>query len=214
MAKHDRNYGSHTPALAVPPSVVDPRPAALQAHLAKRKAHREQRVAIIQQIEKARQSRVISYVTSQRGMFGAQIGLDAIRLFREELGRAGKVDSLDLLLITRGGDVMVPFRLMSLLREFAKKVSVIVPYMAHSAGTLISLGADEIVMGTMGELGPVDPSVTNQFNPVLAEEDQVGNAPKPRPRIPISVEDVTSSLTSPRSTPGSIQRVWQPPIRL
>lgn len=46
----------------------------------------------------------------------------------------------------------------------------------------------------MGELGPVDPSVTNQFNPVLAEEDQATSPPKPRPRIPISVEDVTSFI--------------------
>src|SRR5205807_9050334 len=55
-------------------------------------------------------------------------------------------------------------------------------------------------MGAMGELGPVDPSVTNQFNPILDEQDIQGTArPKPRPRIPISVEDVTSYLNFAKS---------------
>ena len=68
--------------------------------------------------------------------------------------------------------------------------------MAHSAGTLIALGADSIIMGAMGELGPVDPSVTNQFNPVVESDDfKDGKLPTPRPRIPISVEDVTSYLS-------------------
>lgn len=106
------------------------------------------------------------------------------------------MDQLDLLLITRGGDTLVPLRLMSLLREYAKEVHVLVPYMAHSSGTLIALGADEIVMGAMGELGPVDPSVANQFNPVLEPEDQqpAQSKIKPRPRIQISVEDVASYI--------------------
>ena len=64
------------------------------------------------------------------------------------------------------------------------KFSVLIPYYAKSAATLLSLAADEIVMGPMGELGPVDPSVANIFNPLIDEKDpQKGN-------IPISVEDV------------------------
>jgi hypothetical protein len=194
MPKHNRAHASPAATMTTTPPTTDLRAAAVQMHVDRRHQFRASRLALIQQIEAARKSRVVSYVTSQRGTAGAQIGQDAIRMFREELGKVGKVENLDLLLITRGGDTMVPFRLMSLLREFAKKVSVIVPYMAHSAGTLIALGADEIVMGTMGELGPVDPSVTNQFNPVMAEEDQAASPPKPRPRIPISVEDVTSYI--------------------
>ena len=55
----------------------------------------------------------------------------------------------------------------------------------------------------MGELGPVDPSVTNAFNPILAQEDIQGTAPpKPRPRIPISVEDVASYLNFAKSRGG------------
>ncbi|MGD0294127.1 MAG: hypothetical protein ABSB30_09750 [Terracidiphilus sp.] len=173
-------------------------------HLQKRAASRQRRLQFIGTIERARQSKVLTYVTASRPPFGAQIGMDAIRIFRDQLGTLGKVKQLDLLLITRGGDTLVPLRLMSLLREFASRVSVLVPYMAHSSGTLIALGADEIVMGAMGELGPVDPSVANQFNPILEADDQPGpaNSVKPRPRIPISVEDVISYITFAKEDAG------------
>jgi hypothetical protein len=181
------------------PPTPDPRAPAIAAHLQKRSSERVNRLALLKRIEQERKSTVISYVTSSRGALGAQIGNDTIRIFREHLGRAGKVEQLDLLLITRGGNTLTPLRLVSLLREYSKRICVLVPYMAHSAGTLIALGADEVVMGAMGELGPVDPSVANHFNPIQATEDIQGTTPKPRPRIPISVEDVTSYLSFAQS---------------
>ena len=48
---------------------------------------------------------------------------------------------------------------MSLLRERFKSVSVLVPYMAFSAATIFSLGADEIVMHPHASLGPIDPQI-------------------------------------------------------
>jgi ClpP class serine protease len=45
---------------------------------------------------------------------------------------------------------------------------VIIPNMAKSAGTLIALGADKIVMGHCSEVGPTDPQIR-----IL-----VGNAPQ------------------------------------
>jgi hypothetical protein len=180
------------------------RQAVTAMHLQKRAACRQKRLQLVIAIERARNSQVLTYVTASRPPLGAQIGMDAIRVFRDHLGRMGKVKQLDLLLITHGGDTLVPLRLMSLLREFADRVSVLVPYMAHSSGTLIALGADEIIMGAMGELGPVDPSVANQFNPILEADDQPGppNNLKPRPRIPISVEDVASYITFAKEDAG------------
>lgn len=46
-----------------------------------------------------------------------------------------------------------------MLREYGSEINVLVPYKAHSAATLIALGADHIVMGKKGELGPIDPSL-------------------------------------------------------
>lgn len=172
-------------------------------HRQTRTGPREKRLALLKGIEQDRASHVITYVTSSRVRLNAQIAMDVIRLFREILGQMGHIEKLDLVLITRGGNILAPLRLMSLLREYSKNVNVLVPYMAHSAGTLLALGADEIVMGAMGELGPVDPSVANQFNPVLDPQDiQNDSKTIPRARIPISVEDVTSYLDFAKSHAG------------
>lgn len=157
---------------------------------------RPHRLKLLGDIAASRGSYVLSYVTSNRPHMGTMIGSDAIRIFREVVGGAKTHDKLDLVLVTHGGHTLTPLRLVSLFREFFKEVNVLIPYMAHSAGTLIALGMDSIVMGAMGELGPVDPSVTNHFNPTIESEDaKDGKLPTPRPRIPISVEDVTSYLS-------------------
>jgi hypothetical protein len=38
--------------------------------------------------------------------------------------------------------------------------SILIPFRANSAATLIALGADQIVLGKQGELGPIDPQLT------------------------------------------------------
>ena len=168
---------------------------AVSAQSSLRSTERQNRLPLLQDLATERKSAVLAYVTVGRKSLGTVVGTDVIRIFHDHLSAMGKQKKINLLLITRGGNALVPLRLNSLLREFADEVAVIVPYMAHSAGTLICLGADEIVMGAMGELGPVDPSVSNQFNPVQSSEDSPGGkSPSPRPRLPISVEDVTSYL--------------------
>ncbi len=141
------------------------------------------RKQLIQQIETARKSRVISYLTSDRqGPFNARIAPDIIPHISKQLQKIGKTQNIDLFLYSAGGDTMVPWRLVSMIREHCDKFSVLIPYKAHSAATMISLGADEIVMSDLSELSPIDPSTANVFNPV-----DPANAQN---RIPISVEDV------------------------
>lgn len=142
-----------------------------------------ERKQLIQQIETARASRVIAYLTSDRqGPFNARIAPDIIPLISRQLQKMGKVQNIDLFLYSAGGDTMVPWRLVSMIREHCDKFSVLVPYKAHSAATMISLGADEIVMSDLSELSPIDPSTANVFNPI--------DPSNPQNRIPISVEDV------------------------
>ncbi len=72
-------------------------------------------------------------------------------------------DNLDLLLQTPGGDVDQAERLVMMCR---KKIGpnatfrVVVADSAKSAGTLVALASDAIVMGYCSELGPIDPQVT------------------------------------------------------
>ncbi len=141
------------------------------------------RKTLIQQIEDLRKSRVITYLTSDRqGPVNARIAGDIIPIISKQLRNVGKVPNIDLFLYSTGGDAMVPWRLVSMIREYCDKFSVLIPYKAHSAATMIALGADEVVMTNLSELSPIDPSTENIFNP-----DDPKN---PQNKIAISVEDV------------------------
>ncbi len=138
---------------------------------------------LIQQIEKTRNSRVITYLTSDRqGPVNARVAMDIIPVISRQLREIGKIENIDLFLYSTGGDTMVPWRMVSMIREYCNKFSVLVPYKAHSAATMVALGADEVMMSDLSELSPIDPSTANVFNP--------SDSKNPQNRIPISVEDV------------------------
>ena len=118
-----------------------------------------QRLELIRRIQKLRGSRVIAYVCSDRQGAAAQIGDDAVRSMYDHVRRIGKTESIDLYLYSRGGAVEVPWRMVSMLREYCDELNVLIPYRAHSAATLIALGCDGVVMGRKAELGPIDPAV-------------------------------------------------------
>ncbi|MFZ2975275.1 MAG: hypothetical protein WA055_01420 [Candidatus Moraniibacteriota bacterium] len=140
---------------------------------------------LIKKIETKRGSKVITYATSDRqGPVNARVAMDIIPIISSQLRRIGKQEKIDLILYSAGGDTMTPWRLVSMIREYCEKFSVIIPYKAHSAATMIALGADEIVMSDMSELSPIDPSTANVFNPI--------DPKNPQNRIPISVEEVMS----------------------
>lgn len=141
------------------------------------------KIDLIKKIEAKRKSKVITYITSDRqGPVGARVAMDIIPIISEQLRKIGKTDKIDLFLYTAGGDTMVPWRLVSMIREYCNTFSVLVPYKAHSAGSMMALGADEIVMSDLSEISPIDPSTANIFNP--------SDPTNPQNRIPISVEDV------------------------
>ena len=70
-----------------------------------------------------------------------------------------KRDKVLLVLVTVGGDIDAAYRIVSYLRANYTNVTVLVPGMCKSAGTLICVGAHELVMGERGELGPLDVQV-------------------------------------------------------
>lgn len=65
-----------------------------------------------------------------------------------------------LLLLCRGGSIEPAYQISKICKAFAKeRFVVVVPRQAKSAATLIALGADEIHMGPLGQLGPIDPQL-------------------------------------------------------
>lgn len=150
---------------------------------------------LIKQIEKSRNSKVITYITSDRqGPVNARIAMDIIPIVSAQLRKIGRVPKIDLFLYSSGGDTMVPWRLVSMIREYCDTFSVLIPYKSHSAATMISLGADEIVMTDLAELSPIDPSTANVFNPT--------DPANPQSKIPISVEDVMAYFDLAKSKFG------------
>jgi Serine dehydrogenase proteinase len=123
---------------------------------------RQDRKALIQQIEEARSSRVLVYVTGDRAPATAQIGDDAVRPMYSHLREMGHIRKLDLFIYSRGGAIDVPWRIVTALRQTSDQWNILVPFRANSAATLVALGADAIVLGRQGELGPIDPIMTIQ----------------------------------------------------
>ncbi|WP_172419263.1 SDH family Clp fold serine proteinase [Pseudomonas nitroreducens] len=65
-------------------------------------------------------------------------------------------DSAYLVLATFGGDPHAGYRIARCLRHHYGDFKVLVPDHCKSAGTLITLGASELVVADRGELGPLD----------------------------------------------------------
>jgi hypothetical protein len=148
---------------------------------------RKDRLALIEKLQTLRENRLcIAYVTSTRPNHEIAMADDVVRLLYDHLqaGREKAKNGIDLFIHSNGGQGTVPWRIVSLIREYTGKFAVLVPHRAFSAATLLAMGADEIIMHRMGMLGPIDPSVANPFNPP--------NPQAPGQLLPISVEDVTA----------------------
>ncbi len=150
-----------------------------------------ERRELIMRVEQARNSRVLTYVLGDRMVFppgipgfATQLGTEPQLLFLDQLKAIGRCPNLDLFLYTRGGNTDSVWPLVCLLREYCDRLTVIVPFRAHSGGTLICLGAHEIIMTEYAELSPIDPTTGNAFNPT--------DPTNPTNRFGISVEDVAA----------------------
>jgi len=119
----------------------------------------QNRQQIIRDIEQRTSRRMLVYVANidHRASF---LNPDDVVPLGDALSQMGKVDNLDLILHTPGGSGETAEKVVEVCRKHCRgEFRVIVPNMAKSAGTLIALGADTIVMGYCSELGPIDPQI-------------------------------------------------------
>jgi hypothetical protein len=79
------------------------------------------------------------------------------------LSTVSGADQINVLVHSPGGDGTIAEKLIDMCRSHLsgqnKKLRVIVPNLAKSAATILALGADEILMGHVSELGPIDPQI-------------------------------------------------------
>ena len=85
--------------------------------------------------------------------------------------------TVDLWLDSPGGSARDAYKIALLLRSIACRIRVVIPDFAKSAGTLLSLVADEIYMGPAAELGPLDVQLDYEKNPGMRVSalDRIGN---------------------------------------
>lgn len=93
--------------------------------------------------------------------YASSLADDGLRVLYECLRKTGRTDRLDLVLSTGGGSVSTARQIALLLREYSGHLTILVPYRARSAGTLLCLSADTLVLGPMAELGPIDSQISS-----------------------------------------------------
>jgi hypothetical protein len=113
--------------------------------------------AALTALEYANDSRALLYMADDRSP--KTLDEEDVPALYEHLQAIGPLARLDLVLHTNGGRVNTARKIALLLRSVAKHVEVYIPYKARSAGTLLCLSADRIVMGPLAELSPLDPQV-------------------------------------------------------
>lgn len=77
------------------------------------------------------------------------------------LYKIGKVDNLFLIIHGPGGSGKAAYRIVKLIREFTKNLTIVAPGKAASAMTMLSLGGDRILVGPLSYFTPIDSSISN-----------------------------------------------------
>jgi len=170
---------------------------------------RAERHTLIREIEEMRNSKLLVYITGDRRGMETRIAADAVPFLFRHLSRIGKQTRIDLYIYTTGGITMAGYGIVNLIREFCDEFGVIIPYKAFSCGTLIALGANEVIMTKLGQLSPIDPSLDHPLCPTIP----VPGRPGVTTRVPVNVEDLMSYLELAREAglknENSIAKVFE-----
>lgn len=91
--------------------------------------------------------------------------------FMAVIYKLDRTKGLDLILHTPGGDIAATESLVDYLRSmFGQSIRAIVPQMAMSAGTMIALACNQIVLGKHSSIGPIDPQIGGRPAHAILEE--------------------------------------------
>lgn len=90
-----------------------------------------------------------------------------------ELKKKGvNLQKLILLVHSPGGAVTSSYKIAKLLRKNFTDITIVVPHVATSGGTLIALSGNRIIMGDMSHLGPLDTQL--QYDDVQVSAKSIG----------------------------------------
>lgn len=151
---------------------------------------------IVGAIQAARSSKLLVLISHR------SLGIEevlALSSMVRKMGKADDLNNLDVLLDSGGGDLDSAYKILQILKSYAKRVTVVVPFYAKSAATLIALGADRLQMCRAGELGPVDPQVLDPDSGMMVPALSIKNAmdfinEAPNPIVAASLADKISPM--------------------
>ena len=132
---------------------------------------------------------LITYWNNPRGSVCSN---DVIALY-EVLERLGFHETIYLFLKSDGGSGQVSLRMVNLLRQHCKNLVALVPLECASAATLITLGANQILMGPTAYLTAVDTSLNHALSPLDRDND----------RVSVNLDEVNRVIRRWRSEQGS-----------
>lgn len=108
---------------------------------------------------------LIVYATTIRDGMPGKIAASVIPEFISQIEKIPKKEKkVDILVESNGGDPIVVWRLVNILRNRFEEFGVLVPYNAYSAATLLAMGANSVYIGNYGCLGPIDPQIEIREN--------------------------------------------------
>ena len=125
--------------------------------------------AIIRKVNKMLGGTVVTYFNNPRGSVCHD---DVLALF-ELLEKIGRQQMIYLFIKSSGGNGQASLRIVNLLRQYCDEIVAVIPLDCASAATMITLGANEIQMGPMAYLTPVDTSLTHSLSPIDRDNDRV-----------------------------------------
>lgn len=98
-------------------------------------------------------------------LYNGPIAEDMYGKIVEQIVRRKRRDIL-LILVTLGGEANAAYRIARLFQQTSRKFTILVPSYCKSAGTIVVLGANDLMMAVFAELGPLDVQ--------LAKYDELG----------------------------------------
>ena len=200
--------------------------AAVQPVISRRMADamRQRKIAAI---EKKRGSRVIVMVYRQETM--RFLGFPIMRYIdmnnSEAVLRAIHMTDadvpLDIVLHAPGGLALAATQIARAIKSHPGKVTVFVPHMAMSGGTLIAIAADEIVMCEHSVIGSIDPQINGmpaasliqvaELKPIAEVDDQNSRLRRCRPQSNQAVGERSSSAFERTSSTRACRGTGQAP---
>jgi Serine dehydrogenase proteinase len=116
--------------------------------------------SLIRELERKRKSRIFCLI---QDFENEHLCSPQMRAVIRDRNKFSNLDTLEILVHTPGGHASIAYRMARFFKSHCRRLNMIVPLTAKSAGTILCLAGDCIYMGELAELGPLDVQITDEL---------------------------------------------------